>query len=117
MKIYGTSARCPKCGKQLYTSDIDGYSFVCKECDENFYTMEVLDCMADLWEINFPMSEESCERNLSQIQGISEKYNCDFLGYDDVAGIMDIGWENSFPESSILNKFVKEIEKTMSLEV
>ena len=42
MKTYGTSARCPKCGKQLYTSDIDGYSFVCKECDENFYTMEVV---------------------------------------------------------------------------
>ena len=39
MKIYGTSARCPKCGKQLYTSDIPGYSFVCEECDENFYTI------------------------------------------------------------------------------
>lgn len=113
MKIYGTSGICPKCGKQLYTSDIDGYSFVCKNCDENFYTIEVREYMSDFWEINFPMSKDNWKRNLSEIKEISEKYNCDFLGYDDTASIMDIGWENNFPESSNLNWFVKEIEETM----
>ena len=41
MKTFITSAVCPKCGKLLYTSDVEGYGFVCKECDENFYTMEL----------------------------------------------------------------------------
>ena len=113
MKIYGTSARCPKCGKQLYTSDVDGYSFVCKECDENFYTVEIKECLADYWEINFPASLDDWERNLSQWKEICDKYNCDFLGYDNIAELMDIGWESGFPESEILNKFVKEIENQL----
>lgn len=73
MKTYGTSAVCPKCGKQLYTSDIDGYSFVCKECDENFYTIEVVNCMADLWEINIPMLPETFKEKLSCLKEISDK--------------------------------------------
>lgn len=113
MKTYGTSAVCPKCGKQLYTSDIDGYSFVCKECDENFYTIEVVNCMADLWEINIPMLQETFKEKLSCLKEISDKYNCYFLGYDPTAKLLDIGWENSFPGSSILNQFVKEIEEVM----
>ena len=117
MKTYGTSAICPKCGKQLYTSDIDGYSFVCKECDENFYTMEVINSMADLWEINIPMLPETFKKKLSCLKEISDKYNCDFLGYDPTAKLLDIGWENSFPASSILNQFVKEIEEVMFSEV
>lgn len=109
MKTYVTSARCPKCGKQLYTSDIDGYSFVCKECDENFYTIEVVNCMADFWEINIPMLPETFKKKLSCLKEISDKYNCDFLGYDPTAKLLDIGWENSFPVSDVLNEFVKEI--------
>lgn len=35
-----TNLCCPKCGKELYTSDIEGYPFVCLECDENFYGIE-----------------------------------------------------------------------------
>lgn len=113
MKIYRTSARCPKCGKQLYTSDIDGYSFVCKECDENFYTIEVVNCMADFWKINIPIPLETFKEKLSYLKEISNKYNCDFLGYDSTAKLLDIGWKNSFPGSSILNQFVKEIEATL----
>lgn len=111
MKVYGTSGVCPKCGRQLHTSDVAGYGFVCKGCDENFYAMEVTDCMADFWEVNFSMAPDSWKRNLSELRKISEKYDCDFLGYDDSAKIMDIGWEKCFPESNILNKFVDEIEK------
>ena len=123
-KKYRTSAICPRCGKELYTSDIHGYSFVCEECEENFYTIEVKGCSADfwdeiteklyqLWRISIPTTIEDWERKVSQWENISEKYNCDFLGYDDAAGFVDIGWKNSFPESKILNQFVKEIEKSV----
>lgn len=113
MKTYGTSAVCPKCGKQLYTSDIDGYSFVCEECDENFYMIETKENLADYWEINFPLTLDDWERNLSQLQEICDKYNCELLRYDNIAELMDVGWENGFPKSEILNKFIKEIENQL----
>lgn len=41
-RTYNTSAICPKCGRELRTSDINGYSFVCEDCDENFFTIEIM---------------------------------------------------------------------------
>lgn len=114
-EVYGTSARCPKCGKQLFTSDVEGYAFVCKECDENFYMMEVTNSMADLWEINIPMLPETFKEKLSCLKEISNKYNCDFIGYDPTAKLLDVGWENGFPESEVLNEIVKKI-KVMKYE-
>jgi acetyl-CoA carboxylase beta subunit len=32
---------CPRCGNNLYDTDIREYDFVCLECDENFYKCEV----------------------------------------------------------------------------
>lgn len=32
---------CPRCGEPLNLSDVEGYTFVCKNCDENFYGIEV----------------------------------------------------------------------------
>lgn len=113
--VYGTSARCPKCGKQLFTSDVDGYGFMCKECDENFYTVEVKENMADYHEINVPMTMTEWENNLSDLKRLSKKFNCDFLGYDNVAGLVDIGWSKCFPESEVLNEIVKKI-KVMKYE-
>ena len=40
-KTYFTNQRCPRCGGMLRTSDLPEYSFVCPECDENFYGIEV----------------------------------------------------------------------------
>ena len=110
MKTYGTSAVCPKCGKRLYASAIDGYSFVCKECDRKFYTVKTKENLADYWEINFPLTLDDWERNLSQWREICDKYNCYLLCYDNISELMDVGWESGFPESKILNKFIKEIE-------
>ena len=31
---------CPHCHRELTPSDIDGYPWVCKHCDENFYDFE-----------------------------------------------------------------------------
>ena len=113
MDTFSTNAVCPKCGKLLYTSDVEGYGFVCKECDENFYTMEVQDDKPDLHEIRIPMSVDDFEYHLIQLREITEKYNCDFLGYDECAELADIGWENGFPVSDTLNNFVKEIENKL----
>lgn len=33
---------CPRCGKLLKPSDIDGYDYVCYDCDENFYLIETI---------------------------------------------------------------------------
>ena len=32
---------CPKCGESLWESDLPEYSYVCFDCDENFYEFEV----------------------------------------------------------------------------
>ena len=32
---------CPRCGHILVESDLPEYTFLCKNCDENFYKMEV----------------------------------------------------------------------------
>lgn len=31
-----TDKKCPKCGKELYLSDLPQYDFLCFQCDENF---------------------------------------------------------------------------------
>ena len=36
-----TKAKCPHCGRLLFYSDVEGYDYVCAECDENFYECEV----------------------------------------------------------------------------
>ena len=33
---------CPKCGRMLLGSRIEGYAFQCMNCDEDFYRFEVL---------------------------------------------------------------------------
>lgn len=112
-RTYNTSAICPKCGRELTTSDLNGYSFLCEECDENFFTIEIIKKSSDFWEINIPMSLYDWEKHMSQMDAISEKYHCDFLGYDDIVEIMDIGWEKGFPVSDVLNQLIEEIEKEL----
>ena len=34
-------ADCPNCSKSLFKSDLKGYTYLCKHCDENFYSFEV----------------------------------------------------------------------------
>ena len=33
--------KCPRCGSILAPSDVEGYAYVCHECDENFCHFEV----------------------------------------------------------------------------
>lgn len=36
-----TSKKCPKCYGPLHESDVEGYDYVCLECDENFFECEL----------------------------------------------------------------------------
>lgn len=38
---YGTDKNCPRCGNKLLKSDLKDYKYLCLECDENFYGIEV----------------------------------------------------------------------------
>lgn len=40
-KKFGTKKSCPHCGKQLIESDLKDYKYLCINCDENFYKIEV----------------------------------------------------------------------------
>ena len=84
MKKYRTSAMCPRCGKELYTSDVLGYSFVCELCDENFYTIEIKNCSADfwnnitqeanqLWKNYYPCNNKRLERKITEVERIGGK--------------------------------------------
>lgn len=111
METYLTSGKCPRCGKQLKTSDIEGYAFVCEDCDENFYTIEVNENLSDLYEVNIKMTTEEFENKKEDLIKISEKYKCTFLGHDEECQLVDFGWEKGFPDSDTLNDFVKDIQK------
>ena len=41
-EIYGlTDLKCRRCGSPIYVSDLCSYPYVCLECDENFYSIEL----------------------------------------------------------------------------
>ena len=110
---YYTSAVCPKCGKLLKTSDVKGYAFVCEECDENFCTVEIRQNLADLYEINIPMSTSEFRKLKSKLLKLTDIYKCDFLGHDNFCNLTDIGWEKGFPDSDTMNQFIDELEVIM----
>ena len=116
-KIFRTNVICPKCGKHLYTTDVYGYDFTCKECDENILSFEVKKVDAEILEISIPMSVENYEKNEEKLKDIADVYNCDFLGFDDTCNTIDIGWDvykNSntpsyIPDSIILYEVAKQL--------
>ena len=58
--LFFTNCSCPKCRKPLYLSDVEGYSFVCKNCDENFYSMEA-SCDSVLFKVYFGATQAMIE--------------------------------------------------------
>ena len=39
-ELLKTNIKCPRCGGELYISDLIGYAYLCPKCDENMYLTE-----------------------------------------------------------------------------
>lgn len=76
--------------------------------------MEVRENVSDMYEVSVPAKESVfCEKEKS-LQKLSEKHQCDFLGYDEFYGIIDISWENGFPESDVMSEFATELAEILA---
>ena len=55
---------CPKCGRQLIKSNSKGYAFQCIECDEDFYSLEVINnnMKSDEVKLIYPTKVKPSER-------------------------------------------------------
>lgn len=71
--LFLTNCSCPKCKKPLYLSDVVGYSFVCKNCDENFYSLEVSCNSAIFFKVYFGATQGEYEKNLTLLRQIRKK--------------------------------------------
>lgn len=110
MRTFLTNAICPKCGNFLKTSDIEGYGFVCDDCDENFYSIETNVPFDDYFEISVKMTADKYKKHKEKLRELVEKYDCDFLGFDEFFSQLDnIGWKN-IPNSDVINSFVKDLK-------
>ena len=106
--LFLTNCSCPKCRKPLYLSDIEGYSFVCKNCDENFYSMEV-SCNSVFFKVLWGATREEYENNLSKLRQIRTKCNAQVLSYDILNKEISICWGN-LPDSNVINNFIKDMQ-------
>lgn len=70
-----TNLICRRCGKPLYTSDIEGYPFVCFECDENYYGIEARVPENEHIKLYITISEKRYENIRKKIKELSLKNN------------------------------------------
>lgn len=103
-KLFLTNVKCPKCDKQLVTSDLEDYPFLCKDCDENFYNMEV-DKPKNKFIIYIPMFEEKFLDNLGnmKIQNIIEKYQAKSFAYDPQTNKLEIAFDEMLETNEMTN--------------
>ena len=100
MKPFKTNAICPKCGKLLRTTDIPEYAFVCLECDENFYSIEVQDYSGERFEVSAECTETMFSQNLEGFQKL--KPEPDFIGYDTEEHLADFGFPRILTSEEII---------------
>ena len=103
-KLFLTNEKCPRCGKQLVTSDLDGYSFLCKDCDENFYSMEVAKPQ-NKFVIYIPIFEKKFLDNLNnmKIQNIIEKYQAKSFAYNSQTNKLEITFDEMLGTNEMTN--------------
>lgn len=95
LKTYKTNLQCPRCGKPLETSDIREYAFVCKDCDENFYSCELE--QPDQFQIIVPMSKNSFETaafrdGYKTFNDLSKRYRCT-RSYNQTTQTIEFTWD------------------------
>ena len=117
------SCQCPRCGKyKMEVSSVPGYAFTCTECDEDFYTFEIKKPGSDIsnengevvpmLELTFPFKEISPKRYSEQLQGICDKNDIDYLGFDEYdpeGRVLDIGWVESMPDSDTIQTVAADV--------
>lgn len=116
MNTYKTTAICPVCEHILYTSDIENnYSFVCKHCDQNFYTMEIKHWADNnRKEIIIPTNAEIVERHELLLRSIADKYRCHMI-YNGITEEITAEWETNFPDCANLLSFVQQMESALNI--
>ena len=114
MKIYQSSEICPKCGELLRTNNAKSYNFYCHHCKGRFRSSSIKDSDDELFRISIPASAQLYENLREQLLEITEKYHCDFLGYDDGCGLIDIGWEKAYPDYTTMHAFLAEVNQVFS---
>lgn len=103
-KTYLTNCRCPRCGHQLLTSDIDGYSFMCPECDENYLTIEAV-----YGEDGFVIYAECFEAKFKDLECALETIHCETVMYNPIAQLLILGWEKD-PGCDVIHDAVIRLE-------
>ena len=103
-KTFLTNVRCPQCGKKLVTSDLEDYSFLCKDCDENFYSIEVSKSK-DKFIIYVPMFKEKFLDNFDnmKIQNIIEKYQAKSFAYNYQTNKLEIVFDEILETNDMIN--------------
>lgn len=112
--LFSTSIVCPHCGmaNNMYVSDNKEYAYQCKNCDEDFYSIECTDTVSDLYEITLNhQTVDWFEKNRKKLHDIFGKYNISFMGVDDTnetETFIDFGWVNA-PNSDTVQNFTDDI--------
>lgn len=94
MRKYITNFTCPKCGRKLFTSDLEEYAFVCTDCDENFYRMEVRQHIGDMYEVRVPCPADRYRKCWKQLALTSTIAGCDFMVFDDSKEAVVFQWKD-----------------------
>lgn len=113
MKTYQTNAVCPKCGKQLLTTDIPAYAFVCPDCDENFYGIEIMDYFGDEFEISAECTKDVFSENLDKLKNLLPDHLMNFIGYDEEVHMVDFGFSRILSNNEVL-PFVNALESILN---
>ena len=87
MKTYQSSAICPKCGELLRTNNAKSYNFYCHNCNGRFRSKSIKDSDDEYFRISIPATADEYDVHNEPLLEITEKYHCDFLGYDDGCGL------------------------------
>lgn len=114
MKTYQSSAICPKCGELLRTNNAKSYNFYCHHCKGRFRSSSIKDSDDELFSISIPASAQLYENHREQLLEITEKYHCDFLGYDDRCSLIDVGWGKAYPDYTTMHAFLAEVNQVFS---
>lgn len=107
--LFLTNCSCPKCRKPLYLSDIEGYSFVCKNCDENFYSLAVSCNSAIFFKVYFGATQGEYEKNLTLLRQIRKKHKASVFAYDYLKKQVEICWA-FIPSGDSLNEFIRDMQ-------